>query len=190
MESGRAHPPWCDLPSSRSACAGVNGRAPGFRRTSLHKPVPGSRPFNITWGIMRTLAAGGGAARARRLGFAQSTLCLAPPRSWPGVAAIPGGAGCGVAISQPPGSCRPVGLRSKQFMPARLRLAARGRAALLLPRSPASAARPGSCWHAKPSVPLTFRASERRDAALAGFASPRPADGRPRRSELHRVRPP
>ncbi|UXK12781.1 hypothetical protein NYP80_02465 [Erwinia pyrifoliae] len=49
---------------------------------------------------------------------------------------------------------------------------------------------PACGGHAKPSVPLTFRASERRDAALAGFASPRPADGRPRRSELHRVRPP
>ncbi|AUX74439.1 hypothetical protein CPI84_13260 [Erwinia pyrifoliae] len=99
-------------------------------------------------------------------------------------------AGCGVAISQPPGSCRPVGLRLQGFMPARLRLAARGRTALLLPRSPASAARPCPCCHAKPAVPSTFRASERRHAALAGFASPLPADGRPRRSELHRVRPP
>ncbi|PQK89600.1 hypothetical protein CG436_09250 [Pantoea ananatis] len=46
---------------------------------------------------------------------------------------------------------------------------------MLLPVSPASATRPGPCGHAKPDVPPSRSASERRTAALAGLASPRPA---------------
>lgn len=68
-------------------------------------------------------------------------------------------------------------------MPARLRQAAPGRAAQKAVRHsfpsrllPLPA--PARCGHAKPSVPSIFRASERR-TALAGFASPRPADGSP-----------
>ncbi|AUX74430.1 uncharacterized protein EpC_32890 [Erwinia pyrifoliae Ep1/96] len=85
------------------------------------------------------------------------------------------------ATALPSGSCRPYGLRLQGFMPARLRLSvtARGRSSFLLARSrsgqlPLPA--PACAGHAKPSVPLTFRASERRRAVLAGLASPRPAD--------------
>ncbi|CAX56679.1 uncharacterized protein EpC_29000 [Erwinia pyrifoliae Ep1/96] len=42
---------------------------------------------------------------------------------------------------------------------------------------------PACGGHAKPSVPLTFRASERRHAALAGLASPHPADASPAHSQ-------
>ena len=61
----------------------------------------------------------------------------------------------GVIVSQPVvRGCRPGGLRLKDFMPARRRLAAAARAAQkgrasLVPASQATAARPGPCGHAK-----------------------------------------
>lgn len=74
---------------------------------------------------------------------------------------------------------RPDGLCLKGFMPARLRLAAaaRSRSSLLVPASPASAARPGRRGHAKPSS--SFR--RQRPGAPQGVAcGPRqPAPGRP-----------
>lgn len=83
---------------------------------------------------------------------------------------------CVLAASRPPCSlshnplfcCRPGGLHLKGFMPARLRLATRGRTALLLPRSPASAPALVVCGHAKPKPGSGRCATERRAGACGG----------------------
>ncbi|UWS29788.1 hypothetical protein [Erwinia pyrifoliae] len=106
-----------------------------------------------------------------------------------GVAAIPGGAGCGVAISQPPGSCRPVGLRLQGFMPARLRLSvtARSRSSLLVPVPASFRYPPLSVLPCKTTAPSTFRAPERRSAC--GLRQPAPGR-RPSTAQRAAPRPP
>ena len=102
----------------------------------------------------------------------------------------------GVIVSQPVvRGCRPGGLRLKDFMPARRRLAAAARAAQkgrasLVPASQATAARPGPCGHAKAnpgqavvpqsavpsladSLPPAHPAPWPRHAAGGGLAAPR-----------------
>lgn len=77
----------------------------------------------------------------------------------------------GVIVGQPVvRGCRPGGLRLKDFMPARRRLAAAARAAQkgrasLVPASPASAARPGPAWSCKGQLRSGSGATERRSVA-------------------------
>ena len=77
----------------------------------------------------------------------------------------------GVIVGQPVvRGCRPGGLRLKDFMPARRRLAAAARAAQkgrasLVPAAPASAARPGPAWSCKGKPRSGSGATERRSVA-------------------------
>ncbi len=77
----------------------------------------------------------------------------------------------GVIVGQPVvRGCRPGGLRLKDFMPARRRLAAAARAAQkgrasLVPASQATAARPGPCGHAKANPGQAVVVPERRSVA-------------------------
>ncbi|TKK12335.1 hypothetical protein PagCFBP13516_23850 [Pantoea agglomerans] len=75
-------------------------------------------------------------------------------------------------------------------MPARLRLAAAARTALLVPASPASAARPGPARSCK-SKPRSGSVLQGDEASPAGLASPRPADAAPaHRQAVNRHRAP
>ncbi|HFU8368550.1 TPA: hypothetical protein ACIYM8_005222, partial [Escherichia coli] len=90
------------------------------------------------------------------------------------VAAIPGGSGAVLRRRhRGPACCKRLsacGLRLKDFMPARRRLAAAARAAQksrasLVPASPASAARPGPAWSCKGKPRSGSGATERRSVA-------------------------
>ncbi|WP_407218551.1 hypothetical protein [Escherichia coli] len=89
----------------------------------------------------------------------------------------------GVIVGQPVvRGCRPGGLRLKDFMPARRRLAAAARAAQkgrasLVPASQATAARPGSVWSCKGKPRSGSGAAERRSVAcgLSAARTPDPA---------------
>ncbi|EEV6020732.1 hypothetical protein BB546_25660 [Escherichia coli] len=90
----------------------------------------------------------------------------------------------GVIVSQPVvRGCRPGGLRLKDFMPARRRLAAAARAAQkgrasLVPASQATAARPGPCGHAKAN-PGQAVVPQSAVPSLADSLPPAPADPAP-----------
>lgn len=90
----------------------------------------------------------------------------------------------GVIVSQPVvRGCRPGGLRLKDFMPARRRLAAAARAAQkgrasLVPASQATAARPGPCGHAKAN-PGQAAVPQSAVPSLADSLPPAPADPAP-----------
>ncbi len=90
----------------------------------------------------------------------------------------------GVIVGQPVvRGCRPGGLRLKDFMPARRRLAAAARAAQkgrasLVPASQATAARPGPCGHAKAN-PGQAVVPQSAVPSLADSLPPAPADPAP-----------
>ena len=110
------------------------------------------------------------AARWRSLLPVRVQCASSAPQSPPSLAAPVPFCG-GVIVSQPVvRGCRPGGLRLKDFMPARRRLAAAARAAQkgrasLVPASPASAARPGPAWSCKGQLRSGSGATERRSVA-------------------------
>ncbi len=112
--TGGAHRPWCDPPF---ISCGVRGgkRPPGQRCTAARScgQLLASQPFNITWGIMRTLAAtrSGNPAVVARVRTIHVMSCAPaflarrgrhPWRRW-----------LLRRLRLTPGSCRPCGLRYK-----------------------------------------------------------------------------
>lgn len=184
----------CPLPA---ACAGVNAVRP-VEAAALHATMQhGANVIQHNAGDYahsRRVAMMANPIRCARLGFAQSALCPAPPRSAPWSVQRKASLCCwqwcrsvapqsppslaapvpfcgGVIVGQPVvRGCRPGGLRLKDFMPARRRLAAAARAAQkgrasLVPASPASAARPGPAWSYKGKPRSGSGATERRSVA-------------------------
>ncbi|WJM80425.1 hypothetical protein [Pectobacterium brasiliense] len=118
-----------------------------------------------------------GLCSSEQRGAQGCALCCQPRCSFPGsygVAALPGGAGSGVDPRPTSTPKQKPFLRhgAKRLHALPLRLVARGRTALLLPRSPASAPAPVWRGHANLPFPLALctRASQ---AAACGLSAAR-----------------